>query len=159
MEIIHQLTDPYLNWFRRFSFLRAGAIDFSPIAAIGVLSLVNTIVQMLARFGTIRFGLIGAVLLSILWSVLSFLCGFCAIVVALSLIAYFSGRNLYSPFWNLVESASRPILYRINRLLFRDRMVQYRTSMFIALGLSVGILVLGHFGVGLLSSMLMQLPF
>ena len=62
------LCDPFLNWFRRFSFTRVGMIDFSPILALGALSLGSMIFSTLASTGHITLGLVLAGLVQIIWS-------------------------------------------------------------------------------------------
>ncbi|MHB9295624.1 putative YggT family protein [Pillotina sp. SPG140] len=158
-ELLSTITDPYLNWFRRFSFLRVGAFDFSPIAALGVLSIVRGAIGMLSRYGMIRVGIILTMLLSLVWSAVSFLFGFCAIIVGLRVIAYITNRDVYGSFWQIVDNASRPILYRTNRLMFNRRSISYRTSLFASLALFAVALVAGHFLIQILKVLLLSLPF
>ena len=132
-DFLARITDPYLNWFRRFSFLRVGFMDLSPIVALGVLSLVNRIVNMLARYGRISLGIILALTLQALWGAVSFVLGFLLIVLILRLIAYLTRQDSGSPFWRIVETISQPVLFRINRLLFRGRIVNFMTSLIISI--------------------------
>ena len=76
LDILCGITDPYLNYFRRFTGLRAGGIDLSPVAALAVLSVVNSVVSTIARFGRISIGIILAICLSAVWSAASFIMGF-----------------------------------------------------------------------------------
>ena len=157
--ILSRLTDPYLNWFRRFRFLRAGNLDLSPIAAISVLSLMNQIFSTLALYGRISLGLILALVLRGLWSAVSFLLGFCAVVLILLLIAYLTSRNIFSSFWRVIDTISQPLLYRINRILFSNRIVHYRTGLISAIAF-LAILGVGlHFLVGIGVRLLAKLPF
>ena len=157
--ILSRLTDPYLNWFRRFRFLRAGNLDLSPIAAISVLSLMNQIFSTLAWYGRISLGLILALVLRGLWSAVSFLLGFCAVVLILRLIAYLTSRNIFSSFWRVIDTISQPLLYRINRILFSNRIVHYRTGLISAIAF-LAILGVGlHFLVGIGVRLLAKLPF
>lgn len=50
-QILSSLCDPYLNWFRRFPFTRIGMIDFSPILALGVLSVGSDMIARIIRTG------------------------------------------------------------------------------------------------------------
>ncbi|WP_319563210.1 YggT family protein [Marispirochaeta sp.] len=56
MEILRSITDPYLYWFRRFPFLRTGAMDFSPLAALIVLVIILNITNRIALTGNISPG-------------------------------------------------------------------------------------------------------
>jgi YggT family protein len=140
--LLSRATDPYLNWFRRFPALRAGFLDLSPVAAIAVLSLVNRVFTILAYTGRISLGIILALILSALWSAASFVLGFCALVLGLRLIAYISSRNINSLFWHIVDTISRPILYRINRILFRGRIVNYLTELLVSIAVLLGALII-----------------
>ena len=157
-EILCRITDPYLNWFRRFQFLRIGYMDFSPIAALMILSLVNRIFSTLARYGTITLGIIGAMILQALWSALSFLLIFMIIVLVLRLIAYLANLNIYGTFWRMVDTFSQPVLYRITRILFRGRIANFLTSLVIAIAiLTLSSIILGIL-VSILTNILVRLP-
>lgn len=158
-QLLSGVTDPYLNWFRRFRFLQVANLDLSPIAALAILSVVNNIFLTLARFGSITLGFILSMVCSIIWSVVSFILGFFIIILVLRLIAYLGGLNVYHGFWRIIDQVSQPILYRINRLLFGRRLVRYMTGILSALG---GLLVL-RVGLDLLirqvQGLLIRLPF
>ena len=158
-EILAMITDPYLNWFRRFTFLRTGFLDFSPIVALGVLSLINRIFTILAYYNTISIGIILIMMLQIVWGIISFFLGFLIIVLVLRLIAYLAKQNLYNPFWRIINTIAQPVLYRINRILFRDRIVNFRTLIIISI-VGLGILyVILRLLLSLVSAVLAGLPF
>ena len=138
-NFLSRITDPYLNWFRRFSFLRIGFIDLSPIVAIGVLSMLNRILGLLARYGRITLGIILALLLQAFWGALSFFLGFLIIILILRLIALLLAQGSGNPFWRIVETISKPVVYRINRILFRNRIVNFMTALIISI-VSLGII-------------------
>jgi YggT family protein len=158
-NVLCGITDPYLYWFRRFHFLRVASLDLSPLAALAILSVVNEIFMTLGRYGRITVGIILYMLLSAVWSVASFLLIFFIVVLTLRLIAYLTNRNVYSGFWRIIDMLSQPVLYRINRILFRKRLVHYMTGILSSLG---ALLVL-RLGLGLLVRLVMrtvaQLPF
>jgi YggT family protein len=132
--LLSRVTDPYLNWFRRFSFLRVANLDLSPIMAIAALSAANTIFLTLARFGSITLGIILSLLCSVIWSVVSFILNFFIILLALRLAAYLTNRDVYHGFWRIVDQVSAPVLYRINRFIFGGRLVRYMTGIIVSLG-------------------------
>ena len=136
-EILGRITDPYLNWFRRFTFLRIGFLDLSPIAALGVLSLFGRVFSILAFYGTITIGIILSIILQVLWGAVSFFLGFLIIILILRLVAHISGQDLNRSFWRIITAISQPVLYRINRILFKNRIVNFRT------GLIISIVILG----------------
>jgi YggT family protein len=159
VELLARFTDPYLNWWRRFPIFRTGSIDFSPIAAMVTLSLVQTVCSIAARFGRISIGILLAVVLQALWSVISSVLGFFIIILALRLIAYLTNRNIYSTFWRIIDSVSQPVLYRITRIFYRRRLINYLASVFLSIGVLAALTIGGSFLVRLLLGFLQRLPF
>jgi YggT family protein len=153
------VTDPYLNWFRRFSFLRVANLDLSPIAALAILSVVNNIFLTLGRYGRITLGIILSMLCSVLWSAVSFILSFFIIILVLRLIAYLANRDVYHGFWRIIDIVSQPILYRINRLLFGKRLVRYMTGILTSLGVLLILRVGLDFLVRRILDFLVRLPF
>lgn len=131
--MLSRFTDPYINWFRRFPFLRLGNLDLSPLAAIAVLSLVNRVLSILAAHGTISIGIILAMALQIAWGVVSFLIIIMIVILILRLIAHYTRQNIYNPFWRIVDTVSKHILHRVNNALFKDRIVNYVTAILISI--------------------------
>jgi YggT family protein len=158
-EFLAGITDPYLNWFRRFTFLRIGFLDLSPVAALGVLSLVNRVLITLAQHGRITLGIILALILQAAWGAISFILGFVIIILVLRLIAYLFRLDVSGAFWRIIDTISQPILYRINRIIFRGRIANYLTSLIISIAslilISLGLRIL----VFIVTGMLVTLPF
>ena len=145
MEILCRITDPYLNWFRGFSVLKAGYMDLSPIVGMAVLSIAYNILSAIAQTGAVRIGFILAIIASSLWSAASFIFGFFIVVLALRLIAYLTNRDIYrGMFWRIVDGVSKPVLYKTNRFLFRRKIVNYRTGIIASICLLlVSVIVIG----------------
>lgn len=153
------ITDPYLNWFKRFTFLRTGFLDFSPIAALGVLSVLKYILDAVANYERVSIGIILALLLNVCWNALSFILGFLIIVLILSFIARYFIKNIYGPFWSAVEGISGSVIYRISRILFRDRILNSRTAFIVSIAILVILRIVLGFLVYLVSRLLAGLPF
>ncbi len=118
-EILGLICDPYLNWFRRFRAFQTPTLDFSPIVAMAVLSVLSNIFYAIGRFGHITIGYILAILLSAIWSFVSFILGFFILVLILQLISFSTNRDVYNGFWRIVDLMAQPILYRLNRRIFK----------------------------------------
>jgi len=157
--ILNRITDPYLDWFRRFSFLRIGMLDLSPIIALAFLSLVNRFFVTLAHYGTISFGIILAMILQAVWGAISFFLGFLVILLLLRLAAYVFRQGNYSPFWRIIDTYSQPVLHRINRILFRNRIVNFRTGLIVSIICLVLLYVIMRIIIVIVSGMLAALPF
>jgi YggT family protein len=158
-ELLGRITDPYLNWFRRFPALRLAAIDLSPIAALGVLSIVNNILLTLGRYGYISVGLIAAMILQVAWSAVSFILGFSIIILILRLIAYLTNQDVYRSFWRIIDTLSQPLIYRTNRIIFRSRLVRYLTGLLSAVGLLLGVRIVLGIVMRILINLVARLPF
>jgi YggT family protein len=154
VEFLRRITDPYLDWFRRFR-LRAGVLDLSPVLALGVLSLANSVFGTLGRLGYISLGILLAMALSAVWSAAGFIIGFFILILALRFIAYLTNRDVYHSFWQIIDTLSQPVIYRINRIIFRDRPVNYQTEIIASLAallvLRIGLGFFVRFVIGILS--------
>jgi YggT family protein len=159
VEILGQITDPYLNWWRRFPILKTGFIDLSPIAAMAALSMLQSVCSAIARYGRITVGILLTIVLQAVWSVLSFVIGFFIIVLLLRLIAYLTNRNIYSTFWRIIDSISQPVLYRITRIFYRRKLINYLAGIFLSTGVLVGLEIIGALAVRLLLLVFQRLPF
>jgi YggT family protein len=157
--VLCSVTDPYLDWFHRFPILRTSLFDFSPIAALGVLSLVNNIFFSLANYGRITIGIILAMILSLLWSVIAFVAGFYLIVLLIRLFAYVTNRDILSPFWSVVDRIAQPAIFQVSRLIFRGRQTSYTGALCTSLGAIFLVRLGGGIGVGVLQRLLSALPF
>ncbi len=62
-----RIVDPYLNLFRT-SKARIGMLDFSPILAIAVLSVAQSLLNVFAVYGTLTLGITLAALLNAFWT-------------------------------------------------------------------------------------------
>jgi YggT family protein len=158
VELLARVTDPYLDWWRQRLNLRAGYLDLSPIAAMAALSVAQTICSAISQTGKISPGLLLAVCLSALWSAVSFLLGFCLIVLVLRLIAYIINANMFGTFWRVIDSISRPLLYRINRIIFSKRIVSFTTGIIAAIIVLTALWIGGNIAIRLVSGLLFRLP-
>jgi len=159
INFLSGITDPYLNWFRRFSFLRLGFLDLSPIVALGILSLVNRILAMLASYGRISLGIVLVLALQAVWGAVSFILGFLILILILRLIAFLFRQSGANPFWNIIETISQPVLYRINRIFFRGRIVKLSTALIVSIASLAIIYMALRFLFALISVTLLRLPF
>ena len=156
-EILAKITDPYLNWFRRFP-LRIGFVDMSPIVALAVLSFVHRLFLTFAHHQTISLGIILMMIVQMAWGIVSFILGFLIIIIVLRLIAYLARFNMHNPFWRIVGAIHQPVSYKINRILFKDRIVSFTSSCVISAACLGGIFLVLRFLVILLSNALANLP-
>jgi YggT family protein len=158
VEILGRITDPYLLWWSNHLRLRAGAMDLSPIVGMAVLSLAQSIFSAIGRSGFIRLGTILAIVLEALWSAAGFILIFFTVVLVLRLIAFLTNRNTYSTFWHIVDTVSQPILYRITRFFFKNRILHYRTGIIFSIAVLLIIYAAGNLAVRFAVIFLLKFP-
>lgn len=134
-EAIARFTDPYLDQWKRIRFLRAGNVDFSPIAALAALSGVARILTV-ASYGGLSLGVGLALIVEVVWSPVSFLLSFFAVLVVARIVAYAARWNSLHPAWRTIDAIINPVLWRIKRFVYKDRIVNYMQ------GLATGALAL-----------------
>jgi YggT family protein len=158
-RLLGKVTDPYLNWFRGIPGLRTGGFDWSPVAALLALSLAVNVLGTLGAAGRISVGAILAMLLSGVWGAASFALFLLAVVVGAQLLLAPRSGVLPPAVGQALESVSRPVVRQVNRFVFRDRLVHYKTGLITSLTLLVGGNLIGGLIVGAVSGILRKLPF
>jgi YggT family protein len=134
-------------------------MDFSPLIAMAALSVAGNIFTTMAMYGRITVGIILAILLSAVWSFISFILGFLIILCILQLISFSTNRDVYNGFWRIVDLIAQPVLYRINAKIFKYSSTDSRKCI-ISCGLLVLVIriILGIL-VAILSGVFRGLPF
>ena len=115
-EMLGSLTDPYLRSFRRIKVLRQGMFDFSPIAAVLVLVVLQNIVASLAAYGTLRLGDLLAVILRAVWGSVSWIGFFFFVLGVVRLVSLRAARNANSPLWHTIDLMVQPLAGWVSRL-------------------------------------------
>lgn len=157
-NIMNQICEPYLSFFRRFP-LRIGMLDFSPILAFGALVLISGIFGDIASYGTLRFGLLIASLLQICWSLLSSILTFFNIILVIRLVVHLAGKDFTSQIWRTLDGIISPVQSRISRIVFKNRFRTYRAQLAITLAMCIIVQIAGSWLIGQLASLLVKIPF
>lgn len=157
-EFLASVTDPYLNWFRRNVPVRFGALDFSPVIGILVLGLLNSVSSQLAFAGTITFSFVLAIIVSAVWSVLSFFLTFFLILGGIRLVGILVNADTSGRLWMVLEQIVNPALQYGVRPFLRGRFTSYRDSLLIFLAELVALLIAGRLITNLLIGLIRQIP-
>ncbi len=158
-RFFEDITDPYLDFFAVHTPLRAGGFDFSPIIALSLLSVLINIFDAISFAGIISIGYILGTVLKVLWSAVSFFFVFLAVADLIRIIAFAAHANSTHPFWMTLDAMLNPVLFKINRIFYRNRIVNYLQGLVTALAVLVIICVAGGVAVDRLSRLLYALPF
>lgn len=124
------IVDPFLNLFRSSHF-RVGMLDLSPIFAIAVLSLLQSIANIFASYGFITLGLILALALQTIWGYgLSFFFMFAIISLIFRTLTSFTGSMgvMYQ-----IGSVTAPLANKVKNIFFKNRLVHDSTINLITL--------------------------
>ena len=159
LNVLSSITDPYLDIFRRIPILRSETLDFSPIAALALLSVAAQIFATAAAFGHVTVGLVLALVLRAVWSFFAFIFSFMGIAMAARFVAYLARWNSLHPVWRVVDALINPVLYRINRVIYRNRIVNFRQGLLTGIILMFGLRLAGGALFGLAAGLLARLPF
>ena len=154
VQFLSRITDPYLNWWRQRFNLRVGFMDLTPLAAMAALHVVQSIFSTIAAQGTISLGIVLAIVISAVWSMVAFLLLFCAIVLGLRLVGYLMNKDMYGRFWQIVDSISRPLMFRITNIVFKGRTVNFVTGIVTSIILILALWLVGRFVLLMLVGML-----
>ena len=157
-KLIARLTDPYLNLLRGFSLFRTTAVDFSPIVALAVLSVLNNLFMTLSYAVRITLGFILSLLLDAAWSAISFVLGFFLVISVVRIIGFLARIAVLHPLWQILDGIINPLLFRINKIIYRGRAVQYLQGLITGFVAVLVVRALGGLLVRLLTSLLMSLP-
>jgi len=118
-DYLCRITDPYLNIFRRIRFLRMGMFDFTPLAGILVLVILQGIVNQLSYRTISLSNVLGIILLSVwrsgVWIVIFFI-----ILAAVRALGYFIAGDQASPLWKTMDIMLDPLTGAVSRMLRRD---------------------------------------
>ena len=159
-HFMSSICDPYMNLFRRMSFLRIGNIDFSPIVSIGLLSLASAILAGIQRTGRIYIGGIIGTILSSIWGIASSIIGIFVILIFIRWIVllFSKGRTSYESGWNQIDMILNKMTYKIAGTISKKSM-SYQTSLLMSWIILIAVLIIGHVLIGILVNLCGRIPF
>ncbi len=123
-KIISAITDPYLRIFSGRGWLRFGNIDFSPILAIGILSILSSILGGITSTGRIYFGGILATIISMLWSVCSSILTifFLLILIRWIVLLVNKGQVSTNSAWYQLDLMLQKFVYKLGNTFFKNNL-------------------------------------
>jgi uncharacterized protein YggT (Ycf19 family) len=68
VNFLSKIVDPYLNLFQGFTALKRSHIDFTPLVAMAVLSIVQSLLRIFGAYGRLTLGLALGLVVKTLWS-------------------------------------------------------------------------------------------
>lgn len=155
---IGKLVDPYLNTFRKTK-LTAGRLDFSPIIAIGVISVFQSILSYFGSTGHLSLGLIIFYFIQGFWSYgVSFFFMFAIILLVIQTIASFSKNPAFYTMGAQLGSPVSGLTNFVKKLFFKNRIAKDRTVNLITLGFVVVFYFITKYVFEYLAILAMRIP-
>lgn len=138
-----KVVDPYLNWFKGISSLKRSNIDLTPLIALAVLSVVQSILRLFGSYGKITVGMVFALMLNTLWSfLLSPILWFVMALLGVRLyFCYKKGPNTIA-YIKMIDSLIGGVLNWVQRLLYKDKAINDRQLVLTSL-IFFGVVYLG----------------
>lgn len=159
-RFLSSMCDPYLNIFARLP-LRFGMLDFSPVVAIGVLTLLSSLLSTTASTGYIRIGYVLASVVSLLWSIAQSLLSVLLLVILVRFIVecVTNGNLPYNSVWRALDSALSPMIYKIIALVKASDDTSYKKALGVALIILGLLFVTGVILIRVICTLLILIPF
>lgn len=123
-RFISSITDPYLNIFSRKGWLRFGNIDFSPILALALLSLLSSILGGITTTGMLSLSNILVLVINMIWSVASSLITiiFLLILIRWIVLLINKGQVSVNSAWYQVDMLLQKFVYKIGNTFFKTNL-------------------------------------
>ncbi len=131
--ILKKIVDPYLNLFRNVNLLKTKNIDFTPLLAFALLSVLQSILHLFGTTGQITFYIVLALILNTLWGYLisPFLVIITIIIVIRLILCFKKGPNTITLIRTL-ESIIGGFLSWIQKVFFSSKIVSDRKLLIVS---------------------------
>lgn len=160
-QFLAGICDPYMNIFRGIKWLKMGSFDFSPALGLCLLGAFSSLFKMLSNGGMISIGMIIAMGIQIISSIISSLLTFIIIVFAVRLLVILMNRNNYNPssfMLNQLDSSISPLVYRIAKTFTAGRNLTYKTALIVSIVSLVAANIIFTFISNILINIVANLP-
>lgn len=156
-RMISQITDPFLNFFRRFRISRIGYIDISPLLAVLTLSIINQILGRIREMGNITFWAVIAIIISSIWNVIMTLLLAVLVVAVVRYLFLMFTTNKMNSFVNACDPFFIPLSSRVASVFIKNASSSYQLNLIISIIVLAVFLTVGSFGITWLTSLLLGL--
>jgi YggT family protein len=126
-RFLGKIVDPYLAWFRGIASLRRSRLDLTPLVALALLSIVQSMLRLFGTYGKLTVGLVLGLVLQTLWGyILSPILWFIIILLAIRLVfCYKRGPNTIQ-YIKMLDSMIGGVLNWVQGLFYKNRTVNDR---------------------------------
>ncbi|MDC7231545.1 MAG: YggT family protein [Sphaerochaetaceae bacterium] len=157
---IGKVVDPYLSWFRGISSLRRSHIDLTPLVALAVLSVVQSMLRFYGAYGTITIGMVVALIIQTLWSyLLSPIFWFLIILLGFRLFFCYKRSAKTISYITMLDSLIGGVLNWVQRLFYPKRTINDRQLVTTALVFFIVLNIAASFAIRFLVNFFGNLSF
>lgn len=150
-----KLVDPYLNLFRSKKFV-IGYFDFSPLLAVGLLAVIQSLLNIYSVFQVMTLSLVIQMMLSAFWTyALSLLLIILIVLLAIRTIGAFT----HSYGLSRMNAVTENIIRKVQNLFFPNRIVKETTLCVITLAIAVLAWFASRWLIGFLIALAARIPF
>lgn len=158
-RFLSKACDPYLNLFRRIPFLQIGFMDFSPVVAIGVLSLGSSLINQLVFYGRFSVGSILASIIQVCWIAISSVLTILNILLLIRLVIALLKKDYSSRIWATLDRIIYPIQKRVSEIFFKNKSLSNVLELTITFIACVLLQIVGSWLVGKIATLFSYIPF
>ncbi|MCK5156511.1 MAG: YggT family protein [Spirochaetales bacterium] len=158
-QTITRITDPYLNLFRRFPGLQRGVLDFSPILAMIVLGILNNIFSIIGTQGRITVGIVLALIVQAIGSVLSFFIILFIILFVIRLILEYRKSANSIQYIAILDNLLSGLLNKVHNIFYKGKEVPARTLLITSVVSFIVLQIVFRVVINWFSNTLIQLSF
>jgi YggT family protein len=158
-QFLSKICDPYLNIFRRIRLLQIGAVDLSPILAIGILSIASSFIGQIIAFGKFSIGILLASVIQVCWTAISSILTIYNILLLIRLIVALLKKDYSSSLWSNLDRIIYPVQSRVTSIIFKNKIVSNKMGLGITLAACILFQIVGSWIFGLVAKILTFLPF
>ncbi len=129
---LSKICDPYMNFFRRYKFLKFGSFDFSPALALCLLGAMTSLVSSVANDGRFSLGIILALVMQMIFGILNSIIVFVIILFIIRLVLLFVCEQ-EGTFIKAIDSSIYSTVYRIAKTFTGGKMISYKNALIVAI--------------------------
>ena len=158
-QLLAKICDPYLNIFRKIRFLQIGFIDFSPVVAIGALSILSSLINQMLFYGRFSVGYLLASIVQVCWTAVSSILTIYNILLLIRLIVALLKKDYSSSLWSNLDRIIYPIQSKITRTIFKNKVISNALGIGITLIACILFQIVGSWLFGFIATLLSYIPF
>ncbi len=122
-----KIVDPYLSWFKGISSLQRSRLDLTPLVALGLLSVVQSMLRLYGSYGRLTVGMVFALMLQTLWSYLiSPVFWFLIIMLGIRLFFCYKRSAQTITYITMLDSMIGGVLNWVQRLFYPKKAINDR---------------------------------